>query len=195
VDRFVQDPSGQPKPLRGHAFVWVVFPGGTTDTAPIAPDPATAPRYTGPSRLTPNHPLVKDVAIIGDFERVLSFGIGIDHAAGVHVRTLTAPARLVVDFWLCPPRTLLWPATTLAQAQELQNAADHGHQPWLLSPRSVTTSYGHHVLGWPYTSVTLISSTVYEVMAPTTQKSATLTLVQPVRHGPGGIWVIADVAR
>jgi hypothetical protein len=128
-DDLRQDPSDLPLPLLGQAAVRVVFHGGTTDTASIAPDPKTAPRYTGPTRLTPNDPLVKEVAIAGDFERVLSFGVGIDHPTGLHVQTLTAPPRLVVDFWSRTPGTLLWPASTRAEAQDLQDAAEEGHQP------------------------------------------------------------------
>jgi hypothetical protein len=195
VNEVVQDPSGLPLTLHGPAFVRVVIDGGTTTTALIAPDPTTAPRYTGPSRLTPNYQLLKEVAIAGDFERVLSFGIGIEHATGLHVQTLTAPARLVVDFWSSAPSTLLWPATTRAQAQELQHAVDQGHQPWLLSPRWVTTVYAQQVLGWAHPSVRRVGHAVYEVSLPTTNKTATLTLVQPVRHGPGGVWLVADVAR
>jgi hypothetical protein len=195
VNEIVHDPSGLPLPLHGPAFVRVVFDGGTTTTAPIAPDPTTAPRYTGPSRLTPNHALLKEVAIAGDFERVLSFGIGIEHATGLHVQTLTAPARLVVDFWSTTPRTLLWPVSTVCKARELQHAVDQGHQPWLLSPRWVTTVYAQQVMGWAHPSVRRVGHAVYEVSLPTTNKTATLTLVQPVRRGLGGVWVVADVAR
>ena len=92
------DPSDQIVPLRGRAFVVVVFHGGTIDTARYAPDPETAPRYSGPLRLTPNYELLKEVAFAGDFEAVLSFGIGIDHVAGLHMQTLTSPPRLVIDF-------------------------------------------------------------------------------------------------
>ena len=113
VDQVRQDPSDQPLPLHGQAFLRLVMHGGTTNTAPIATDPATAPRYRGPTRLTPRHPLVAKVAIAGDFERVLSVGIGLHRPTGLHVSVLTRPARLVVDFWAQPPRTLVWPAATL----------------------------------------------------------------------------------
>jgi len=92
------DPSDLILALRGRTFVRVVFHGGTTDTARYAPDPETAPRYSGPLRLTPNYALLKELAVAGDFEAVLSFGIGIDHVAGLHVQTLASPPRLVIDF-------------------------------------------------------------------------------------------------
>jgi hypothetical protein len=35
----------------------------------------------------------------------------------------------------------LWPVKTLAQARELQDSVDAGHQPWLLSPEQVSIAY------------------------------------------------------
>jgi hypothetical protein len=107
VDQVRHDPSDLPLTLRGAAFLRVVIRGGTTDTAPIAADPATAPRYRGPARLTPNHPLVADVAVAGDFERVLSFGIGLRRPAGLHVTVLNGPPRLVIDVQAKAPRTFV----------------------------------------------------------------------------------------
>jgi hypothetical protein len=94
------DPSDLILPLRGRAFVGVVFHGATTDTARYASDPETAPRYSGLLRLTPNYALLKELALAGDFEAVLSFGIGIDHVVDLNVHTLASPPRLVIDFRL-----------------------------------------------------------------------------------------------
>jgi hypothetical protein len=41
----------------------------------------------------------------------------------------------------------LWPVKTLAQARELQDGADAGHQPWLLSPEQVSIAYATAELG------------------------------------------------
>lgn len=198
VDEVRRDPSDQPLPLLGQAFLRIVMQGGTTDTAPIAADPATAPRYRGATRLTPSLPLVADLAIAGDFERVLSFGIGLRRPAGLHVTTLSAPPRLVVDFWAQPPRTLVWPATTLAEAGRLQAAAFEGHQPWWLpgTPESMATAYAQRVLGWPHPELRRITPTVYQVRRPGTDDTVVLTLTQPVCPGnPRGLWNVADVAR
>jgi hypothetical protein len=198
VDEVRRDPSDRPLPLRGQAFVRVVVRGGTTDTAPIATDPATAPRYLGPDRLTPGYPLVADVAIAGDFERVLSFGIGVRRPAGLHVAVLSGPPRLVVDFWARPPGTLVWPARTLAEAGRLQVAAFEGHQPWWLpgTPQSMATAYAQRVLSWPQPELRRITATVYQVRRPGTDDRAVLTLTQPVCPGnPHGLWNVADVAR
>ena len=198
VDQVRQDPSDQPLPLHGRAFVRIVLPGGTTTTAPIATDPATAPRYRGPARLVPHHPLVAEVAIAGDVERVLSVGIGLRRPTGLHVTVLTAPPRLVVDFWAQAPSTLVWPAATLAEARRLQIAAFEGHQPWLLpgTPESMATAYAQRVLGWPHPELRQITPTVYQVGRPGTDDRVVLTLTQPVCPGnPHGLWNVADVAR
>jgi hypothetical protein len=198
VDQVRQDPSDQPLPLHGQAFLRIAMTGGTTTTAPIATDPATAPRYRGPARLTPHHPLVAEVAIAGDVERVLSVGIGLRRPTGLHVTVLTAPPRLVVDFWAQAPNTLVWPAATRAEARRLQIAAFEGHQPWLLAgtPGSVATAYAQRVLGWPHPELRRITPTVYQVGRPGTDDRAVLTLTQPVCPGnPHGLWNVADVAH
>ncbi|HEV8570989.1 MAG TPA: hypothetical protein VGQ92_28515 [Actinoplanes sp.] len=198
VDEVRRDPSDRALPLHGRAFLSVVVQGGTANTAPIATDPAAAPRYRGPDRLTPRHPLVADVAIAGDFERVLSFGIGVRRPAGLHVTVLSEPPRLVVDFWATPPGTLVWPARTLAEARRLQIAAFEGHQPWWLpgTPQSMATAYAQRVLNWPQPELRRITATVYQVRRPGTDDRAVLTLTQPVCPGnPRGLWNVADVAR
>jgi hypothetical protein len=92
------DPADQPVPLRGTAFLRVALHDATLDTTPREPDPADARRYTGPHRVTPNLPVLRDVAVAGDFEGVLSFGVGLARRTPVRVFTLTAPARVVLDF-------------------------------------------------------------------------------------------------
>ena len=92
------DPSDRVVPLHGQAFVRVVFHGATTDTAPVASDPGSAPRYAGPLRLSPDYGLLKELAIAGDFEGQLSFGIGVDHVVDLRVQELTSPSRIVIDF-------------------------------------------------------------------------------------------------
>jgi hypothetical protein len=198
VDEVRRDPSDRPLPLRGRAFVRLVVRGGTTTTAPIAAHPATAPRYHGPARLTPHYPLLADVAIAGDFERVLSFGIGLRQPAGLHVTVLSAPPRLVVDVLTRSPGTLVWPARTLTEARRLQVAAFEGHQPWWLpgNPQSMAAAYAHRVLGWPQPELRRITPTVYQVQRAGTDDTAVLTLTQPVCPGnPHGLWNVADIAR
>jgi hypothetical protein len=43
--------------------------------------------------------VLKEVAAAGDFEFVLSFGVGMARPACVTATTRSAPARLVLGFW------------------------------------------------------------------------------------------------
>ncbi|MFI9386428.1 hypothetical protein [Kutzneria sp. NPDC052558] len=86
------DPSGRPVTIPGATFVRLVMQGATSY------DDNGNPTYTGPRTITtPQLTNVQAVAIIGDFEHVLSVGLGLKHTATVHVFTLTAPNRLVID--------------------------------------------------------------------------------------------------
>jgi hypothetical protein len=59
----------------------------------------TAPlTYIGPQRLRPGTPEVVELARVGGFEGVLTWAVGLQDRVGFRVRTLDAPARLVVDF-------------------------------------------------------------------------------------------------
>jgi hypothetical protein len=84
----------------------------------------------------------------------------------------------------------LWPVRTLEQARTLQDGADAGHQPWLLSPELVATSYGAAKLGLYQPVARRVGRNAYEVGATGSEWVAKLDLAQPVRRGAGGIWVI-----
>jgi hypothetical protein len=84
----------------------------------------------------------------------------------------------------------LWPARTLGYARMLQDGADAGHRPWLLSPELVATSYGAAELGLYQPVARRVGPNAYEVGATGSEWAAKLYLAQPVRQGPGGIWVI-----
>jgi len=98
VDEVRQDPSDKLIPLRGKRFLVVVFDGAVLDTAQWESDPAKSRRYTGPDRITPDLPLLKEIAISGDFEAVLSFGVGLSGQTEFKVDELSSPSRLVIDF-------------------------------------------------------------------------------------------------
>lgn len=98
VEEVRHDPSDKLIPLRGKLFQVVVFDGATLDTAQWESDPAKARRYLGPERITPDLPLIKEVAVAGNFEAVLSFGVGLAGPVKVDVMELSSPARLVIDF-------------------------------------------------------------------------------------------------
>lgn len=84
--RFVRDASGQPVTLLGSAGLKLVFQNASG-----------YPSYAGSGDLTPTLPLVQEVARTGDFERVLSWGIGLNRSACTRALELSNPARLVID--------------------------------------------------------------------------------------------------
>ncbi|MFR9801055.1 hypothetical protein ACL02T_01990 [Pseudonocardia sp. RS010] len=90
--------------------------------------------------------------------------------------------------------TLLWPVTDLAAAQNLQDRVDGGAQPWLLDPEEVAISYATTTYGWtaPETSSTVPGSVD---LSDPSGGTAHLTLVQPVRAGSTGIWVVSAATR
>jgi hypothetical protein len=90
------------------------------------------------------------------------------------------------------PETIvgLWPVRTLEQARMLQDGADAGHQPWLLSAELVATSYGAAELGLYQPVARRVGANAYEVGAAGSEWVAKLDLAQPVRQGAGGVWII-----
>lgn len=89
VRRVIQDGSGRPLALRGRAFLVVRL------------EPAVAHndrgRPTAPLRIVPSFRQLKDVRLAGDFEGVVTYGIGLAAAGDFRVTALTNPNRLVVD--------------------------------------------------------------------------------------------------
>jgi hypothetical protein len=86
----------------------------------------------------------------------------------------------------------LWPVKTLAQARELQDSVDAGHQPWRLSAWMVARAYAEaelHLFG-PF--VEQVGPAAYQVRSHNGEWEATLYLAQPVRH-TNGIWVVTRV--
>lgn len=60
--------------------------------------PTAALTYAGPRRFRPGTPEVVELVRVGGFEGVLTWAAGLQDRVDFRVRTLTAPARLVVDF-------------------------------------------------------------------------------------------------
>jgi hypothetical protein len=87
----------------------------------------------------------------------------------------------------------LWPARTLEQARTIQDGADAGRQPWLLSPELVSTSYAAAELGLHDPVARRVGATAFQVGARGSEWAATLHLAQPVRQGAGGVWVVTRV--
>ncbi len=97
ADRIVEDPTGEPVPLRGSAFLSVVVQNATFDNLVQVGDGVPRLVYDGPRRLSPDLPNVFEIADAGDFEAVMALGIGLDHAAGLRAYRLEDPSRLVID--------------------------------------------------------------------------------------------------
>jgi hypothetical protein len=95
------------------------------------------------------------------------------------------------------PETIvgLWPVRTLEQARKIQDGADAGHQPWLLSPELVSTSYATAEYGISDPVARKVGPAAYDVGARNSEWVATLHLGQPVRQGAGGVWVITRTAN
>jgi hypothetical protein len=95
VPRIVMDASGDPVAVKGAAFLQVIFQGGTLDTTMQMG--SAGGRYSGPRRITPSLPAVREIAFAGDFEAVLSWGVGVSAKTGFRVLPLKSPSRLAVD--------------------------------------------------------------------------------------------------
>jgi hypothetical protein len=90
VDRLVQDGSGEPVSLAGSAVLEVAFQGAN------AHDDGGRPTVS-PRRFSPGFAALKEVAQVGDFEAVVTYGLGVDRQRPFKVSTLSSPSRLVID--------------------------------------------------------------------------------------------------
>jgi hypothetical protein len=88
----------------------------------------------------------------------------------------------------------LWPVKTLAQARGLQDSVDAGHQPWLLSAESVSTTYAQAELGLFAPYAKQVGPAAYQVRSHHGEWEATLYLAQPFRHD-NGLWVVTRVGN
>jgi hypothetical protein len=91
---FMEDPTGRQVVLLGQSGIRVVVNGATANPS------GGGPTYTGPYDFKPGYSVLAEARQIGDFERVYSWGLGLNLAArGVcaHVFTLPGPDRLVID--------------------------------------------------------------------------------------------------
>ena len=81
---FVRDASGQPVTLEGSAGIRAVLRNGAIAAGV-------------PNDVTPSLPEIREVAQIGNFERVVSYGVGLRTSACFRVLELSGPTRLVID--------------------------------------------------------------------------------------------------
>ena len=90
VNQLVEDGSGNPVSVAGAADLQVVFHGANAHNEDGSPS-------VGPRRFSPGLPAVKEIAQVGDFEAVVTYGVGLDRRRPVTVSTLSGPSRLVID--------------------------------------------------------------------------------------------------
>ena len=90
VDQLVEDGSGNPVSVAGDADLEVVFEGANAHSDDGTPT-------VSPRRFSPGLTAVKEVVQLGDFEAVVSYGIGVDRRRPIEVSTLSGPSRLVID--------------------------------------------------------------------------------------------------
>lgn len=98
VPQVYKDPSGAPLPLNGSAFLQVTL-SPSTRASTAATD--TKVSYTE----------LREVALAGDFEAVVSYGIGVAAKSDFRVLSLSGPDRTVIDIafpgrhpWSCAGR-------------------------------------------------------------------------------------------
>ena len=90
VSKLIADGSGAVLPIKGQGILRVgLFPAAAHTTAGVA---------TVPGRINYNLPLVKEIVRSGDFESLVSYGIGVSHKTEIRFLTLTSPTRVVIDF-------------------------------------------------------------------------------------------------
>ena len=180
------DPKGTPVPLAGQSYLRVVFHG----TSAVCPKPLHQ-TYTGPTVLTPYYPELLTVSAAGDFEGVLSFGIGLSARGSYHVFTLTSPDRLIIDVSHVALGKFpgIWDITSWPQYWATQYSWLNGHQPWLSSPSSVVQVWAG---GYGTASVVRqVSANTFRVTKPD-GKTFTVTGARPV--SVPGPWVITKIA-
>lgn len=83
--------SGRQVPVDGNAFLSLRFSNASTV------DPNTGKQTYTQTDLHPGLPLVRNVKLVEDFERVMIWGIGLERLVCPKVSDLAGPVRLVVD--------------------------------------------------------------------------------------------------
>lgn len=147
--------------------------------------------YSGPQRLTPRYPIMQQLAVAGDFEAVLSFGLGLSSVAGISTSAPPGTGSLILDLWRTAPPNLIWPSASLGSVRDFQHLAENGNHTWMLNARDVASLYTQNVLGWPRGDVRAVGEHVYQVDG-NPGFSVTVTLAQPLGRSHT-VWTVASV--
>lgn len=89
VKQLIGDGSGLPITISGRAILHVCFSPAQAHT--------DAGQPTAPNRVACRLPVVKEVVGSGDFEAMVSYGIGLSRKAELRVMTLADKSRVVID--------------------------------------------------------------------------------------------------
>jgi hypothetical protein len=90
VKQLLGDGSGLPVDIAGRSILLVQFtPAQAHDDTGQA---------TAPDDLKPKLPIVREIINTGDFEAVVTYGIGLSRKAELRILTLDNPNRVVIDF-------------------------------------------------------------------------------------------------
>ncbi len=187
VSAVYADPKGDEIPLAGQAYLRLVFHGASA----WCQQPATK-TYAGPSVLTPFYPRLLAVSAAGDFEQVLSFGIGLAAKGSYRAYSLTGPNRVVLDFSHVPlgPFPGIWGITSWQQYWASQYSWNNGHQPWLGSPAMVVEAWARSRWGGAPV-MHQVDANTFKVTEPSGRVD-TVTGTQPATTP--GPWVITSIA-
>jgi hypothetical protein len=120
---FVRDASGQPVTLDGSAGIRAVV--RNADVTPGVP-----------TDVKPQLPAIREVAQIGNFERVVSYGVGLKTPACYRVLELSGPTRLVIDVQtpVNAPAAAAAPSVAPSQAAAPSDLAATGHPSQPMQP-------------------------------------------------------------
>jgi hypothetical protein len=182
VNAVYHDPKGDQVPLAGQSYLRVVFRGA------VCQQPLHH-TCTVPTVLTPYYPELLTVSAAGEFEGVLSFGVGLAAQGGYHVFTAADPARLVIDVSHVALGAFpgIWNITSWPRYWTMQYSWLNGHQPWLSNPSMVIEAWARSEFG-----TTPVISQVSANRFKATEPDGTVHIVIGVRPvSVPGPWVIA----
>jgi hypothetical protein len=90
VKNLIADGSGLPVPIAGRAILCIQFTPAQAHS--------DSGQVTAPNHITPKLPLIKAIVSAGDFEGVVTYGIGLARKVETRILTLDSPNRVVIDF-------------------------------------------------------------------------------------------------
>jgi hypothetical protein len=166
------DPSDAAVTLAGRAYLQITVHGA------VARWGEPAHPYAGPTTVTPGYPTLRQARISGDFEAVLSLGVGVSRTAGFQVMRLRSPDRLVIDV-ATAPNWRMWPDDNLTQARAVQAAYELGHQSWRGEAKAVLSSYALSVYGWSAPVITATGHNTYRLALTGSPDAVTVQVVWP----------------